>query len=119
MDAWVFVDYLCSSQMVLTHIIGGGLAYNLIRINGDRPRTLLRPVLLVEVLAFIFWCAIPAGFSTIFTLAVVLYWYEYAVGPKVTIQENAFFVAGKLIRAFLYQRVLSVAEIIRLLKNSA
>ena len=96
MDSVMHVlGYVFDPKIVLTHVIGGGLLFNLYR-KRLGLRELILIALLEETLSYVLWLLLPDSWGTIVSLGIFLYAYEKKVGPRVEIQDNAVLISGML-----------------------
>ena len=92
---WAIIQYLFHPRVIFTHIIGGGLLFDLHRQAGKTPAIAVG--IFEEILTWLLWAIIPNSWATILSLAVCIQIYEKLTGPRVEIKGNAIFIAGKLL----------------------
>src|SRR6218665_70123 len=96
-------DYLLDPSTVITHIAAVGLLCAL-RLQGvERLRIAL--VFLAEgLIAYGLWRACPSELGTIVVLWLFLNLYEYVLGPRLSLQQNAVLQSCKSLHRRLCYR---------------
>lgn len=84
--------YVVSPRVILTHVIGAGLLFDLLR-QGQSKKKIVQLAFLEEVITFALWHLIPNSWATILTLYLCIHIYERIIGPRVDVNENAKFLS--------------------------
>ena len=88
------LTYAFSPRVILTHVIGAGLLFDLLR-QGQDMKKLIQLAVVEEIITITLWNLIPNSWATILTLYLCIYIYERVIGPRVEILENAKLISGE------------------------